>query len=190
MKRQTAEKILHLLGWKAGEGVVDEPKCIILGVPHTSIADFIISWLYYTSVGGNARIMIKKEFFKWPLKNILTNFCGAIPVDRSTRGGASLVRQMVEEFKKRDTLHLCIAPEGTRKATKKWKTGFHTIAKAAAVPVYTGYFDWKTKTVGRGEKIELTDNAQSDLKKIRQWYKDKGVQAKYPQKFSLGDDLL
>ncbi|MBQ0006585.1 MAG: glycerol acyltransferase, partial [Alistipes sp.] len=108
----------------------------------------------------------------------------------STKGGSSLVRQMVEEFKKRDTLHLCLAPEGTRKAVKKWKTGFHTIARAAGVPVYTGYFDWKTKTVGRGEKIELSDNAQADLKRIRQWYKNKGVVAKNPKNFSLGDELI
>jgi len=189
MKARTAERILHFLGWKAADGPVPEKKCIILGVPHTSIADFIISWLYYTSVGGKARIMIKKDFFKWPLKNFLIDTCGAIPVDRSARGGAFLVRQMVNEFEKRDELHLCLAPEGTRKPVKRWKTGFHTIARAAGVPVYTGFFDWKTKTVGRGEKIELTDDAQEDLKRIRQWYKDKGVVGKKPENFLLGDDL-
>jgi len=189
MKPETAEKILHFLGWKAGDGVVPEKKCIILGAPHTSIADFVIAWLYYTSVGGRAHIMIKKEFFKGPLKNILLNTCGAIPVDRSTKGGAFLVRQMIEEFNKREELHLCLAPEGTRKPVKRWKTGFHAIARGANVPVYTGYFDWKTKTVGRGEKIELTDNAQQDLKRVRQWYKDKGVVGMKPERFFLGDDL-
>ncbi len=171
------------------EPPVPEKKCVILGVPHTSIADFIVSWLYYTSVGGKARIMIKKEFFKWPVRNIMINDLGAIPVDRSTKGGASLVRQMINEFDRRDELHLCIAPEGTRKPVKRWKTGFHTIARAAGVPVYTGYFDWKKKEVGRGERMELTDDAQADLKRIRQWYKDKGVVGKYPEKFLLGDDL-
>jgi hypothetical protein len=55
--------MIKLLGWKVMDGEVPEPKCIILGVPHTSIKDFIISWFFYTSVGGTANIMIKKEFF-------------------------------------------------------------------------------------------------------------------------------
>jgi len=189
MKQKTASRLLHLLGWRAVEPPVPEKKCVILGVPHTCIADFFISWLYYTSVGGKARIMIKREFFRWPIRNIMINTLGAIPVDRSARGGASLIRQLIHEFDTREELHLCMAPEGTRKPVKRWKTGFHTIATAAGVPVYTGYFDWKKKIVGRGERIELTDDAQADLKRIRQWYKDKGVVGKYPEKFLLGDDL-
>lgn len=188
MKPSTAHFFLTLLGWKAVEPPVPEPKCVILGVPHTSIWDFIISYFYYTSVGGRARIMIKKEFFKGPLKKLLLSL-GAIPVDRSRAGGATLVKQMLEAFEKNETLHLSIAPEGTRKRVDKWKTGFHYIARAANVPLYLGYFDWKTKTIGRGEKFILTDDVQGDLKKIRQYYKDKGVVAKHPENFSTGKDL-
>ena len=63
----TAKRILHLMGWKGMDEAIPAPKCIILGAPHTSIWDFVISWLYYRSVGGNAKVMIKKGFFKWPL---------------------------------------------------------------------------------------------------------------------------
>jgi len=62
-KQLFAKFMIKLLGWKVMDGEVPEPKCIILGVPHTSIKDFIISWFFYTSVGGTANIMIKKEFF-------------------------------------------------------------------------------------------------------------------------------
>ena len=51
---------LWLLGWKAVEPPAEEPKCIILGVPHTSAWDFVISYFYYTSVGGRASVMVKK----------------------------------------------------------------------------------------------------------------------------------
>lgn len=183
MKKKLAGWLLRLMGWKAMDPPVPEPKCIILGAPHTSAWDFVISYLYYTSVGGKAYVMIKKEFFIWPLGPILKSL-GAIPVDRGK--GAPLVRQMINAFEGHDRLHLAIAPEGTRKATARWKTGFHTIAKAANVPVYLGYFDWKRKEVGRGVKIELTDDLQEDLIKIRTWYKHKDVTGKHPEMFTTG----
>ena len=152
----TAKRILHLMGWKGMDEAIPAPKCIILGAPHTSIWDFVISWLYYRSVGGNAKVMIKKGFFKWPLGPILRHL-GGIPVDR--------------------------------RPVKRWKGGFHTIAKATGVPVFLGYFDWGTKTVGAKEEFHITDNVEADLRRIRQWYKDKGVVGKYPEKFTTGDDL-
>ena len=54
---------LRHLGWTADDDAVPEEKCIILGVPHTSIWDFLISYLYYRSLGEKARCMIKKEMF-------------------------------------------------------------------------------------------------------------------------------
>ncbi len=177
---------MWILGWKAIGGIAPEKKCIILGVPHTSLWDFFISWIYYKSVGGQAHIMVKKKFFFWPACYLL-NYMGAIAVEDSK--GASLVKQMVNEFSKRKQLHLAIAPEATRKPTARWKGGFHTIARAANVPVYMGYFDWGKKEVGFKDKIELTDDLAADLKRVRQWYKDKGVVAKYPDKFTCGDDL-
>jgi 1-acyl-sn-glycerol-3-phosphate acyltransferase len=178
--------ILKMLGWKAIEPPAPEPKCIILGVPHTSSWDFIISYLYYNSVGGKASVLIKKSLFWGPLGPIIRAM-GGVPVDRSR--GAKLTLQVIDEFRKRDVFHLAIAPEGTRKPTANWKSGFHTIARAADIPVYLGYFDWKKREVGRGERFELSDDPKADLKKIRQWYKDKGVVGKHPGMFITGNDL-
>lgn len=186
MKKAICRIILKMMGWKAVGGPAPEDKCIILGAPHTSWWDFVISYLFYASVGGKAYILIKKEFFKWPLGPILKAL-GGVPVDRGK--GASLALQVIHAFETHERMHLAIAPEGTRNATSRWKTGFHTIAKATGVPVYLGYFDWGRKEVGRGEKFMLSDDAQADLKKIRQWYKDKGVTGKHPEMFTTGDDL-
>ena len=163
-----------------------EPKCIILGVPHTSSWDFVISFLYYNSMGRTASVMVKKSLFWGPLGPIVRAM-GGVPVDR--KKGASTTLQLIEEFRTREILHLAIAPEGTRKPIQRWKAGFHTIAKAVDIPVYLGYFDWGKKEVGRGEKIELTDDPQADLKRIRQWYKDKGVVGKHSKNFTPGNDL-
>jgi 1-acyl-sn-glycerol-3-phosphate acyltransferase len=59
--------MLKILGWKTEGGFAPEPKCIIIGIPHTSAWDFVISWLFYTSVGGRASTLVKKEFFFWPM---------------------------------------------------------------------------------------------------------------------------
>ena len=181
-----AKFLLWILGWKVMEPPVPEPKCIILGVPHTSSWDFIISYLYYRSMGRTAYVMVKQSLFKGPLAPIIKAM-GGIPVDR--KKGASITLQIIEEFKKRETLHLAIAPEGTRERTEKWKAGFRTIATAANIPVYLGYFDWGKKEIGRGEKFELSNDARADLKKIRSLYKAKGIVGKHPHNFTTGKDL-
>jgi 1-acyl-sn-glycerol-3-phosphate acyltransferase len=178
--------ILKLLGWKTIGGVVPEKKCIIIAAPHTSAWDFIICWLFYTSVGGKAMVLIKKEFFFWPVGYFLKAM-GGLPIDRSR--GANVIKQVVKEFETKDSMHLAITPEGTRKKTTKWKRGFHTIAKLANVPVYAGYSDFEKKEVGIDIRIELTNDINADIKNLRKWYRDKGVVAKFPENFSTGNDL-
>lgn len=166
-KQKFAKWVIKRMGWTVKEGLAPEPKCIILGVPHTSVKDFIVSWAYYTSVGGTPNIMIKKEFFFWPLGGLLKKM-GAIPVDRTH--GAVTAKHVIDAIKAADKMHLCIAPEGTRKKTRRWKTGFHTIARQAGIPIYLGYFNYKTKEVGRGIRFVPTDDARADLKKIMAHY--------------------
>lgn len=171
---------LKALGWTAVDPPVPEEKCVILGVPHTTIWDFVISLLYYTSVGGKAYCMIKKEFFFWPLGPVLRKL-GGVPVDRSN--GAQVVLSVVHEMNKAKTMHLALAPEGTRKKTARWKTGYHKIATAVGCPVYLGYFDWGTKRVGRGQKFELSGDAMADTEKIQQIYESMHLTGRHPENF-------
>jgi 1-acyl-sn-glycerol-3-phosphate acyltransferase len=186
MKRRFCSFLLKFLGWKRIGTPLPVPKGIILGAPHTSIWDFFISYLFYTGIGGKASVLIKKELFVWPVKGLLRYF-GGIPVDRSK--GTSTAKQIIDAFNTYEILHVAIAPEGTRRATTTWKGGFYTIAKAAGVPVYLGYFDWGKKEVGIAEVFMLSDNQQADIKRVRQWYKEKGVVGKYPKNFLTGTDL-
>ncbi|MBR4687204.1 MAG: 1-acyl-sn-glycerol-3-phosphate acyltransferase, partial [Bacteroidales bacterium] len=147
--------LLHRLGWTSDGGPMVEKKAIVLGVPHTTIWDFLVSYLFYTQFGKKARVMIKKEFFFWPMGSLL-RACGAVTADRESP--ATMVRSLISEMESVDEFHLAIAPEGTRKAVKRWKTGFHLIARETGSAVYMGYFDWGTKHISVGEKIELTDD--------------------------------
>jgi 1-acyl-sn-glycerol-3-phosphate acyltransferase len=173
--------LLRLLGWKVNGFVVPETKCIIIGVPHTSAWDFIISYLFYTSLGGKANILIKKEFFFWPIGWFVRKM-GGVPIDRSK--GANVIRQTVHLFNRMDHLHLAMTPEGTRKRVVRWKAGFHTIARLAGVPVYLGSFDWGRKVISIWEKFELTDDAQADIRRMKDFYREKGIQGKFPENFT------
>ena len=176
-------RMLKLLGWTADGGPMPEKKAIVLGVPHTSVLDFLISYLFYTGFGKVAHVMIKKEFFFWPLGPIL-RACGCVPVDRSN--AATMVKSLIEQMEKADVFQLAIAPEGTRKPVKKWKSGFHLIARATGATVYAGYFDWKTKHVGCGEKIELTDDVKADMERIQRYYATLGLEGRNRDGYTTG----
>ena len=122
--------------------------------------------------------MVKGELFWGPLGWLLRKM-GGIPVDR--KRGSSVVLSVINEMKKKDVVHLALAPEGTRQAVKRWKSGFHTIAREVGCPVYLGYFDWGTKRVGRGEKVELTDDAKADLARIQEIYEGMHLVGKHPE---------
>lgn len=171
---------LKKLGWTAVGPAPEEPKCVILGVPHTSMSDFLISYLFFTSFGEVGHVMIKKELFFWPLGSFLRAL-GCIPVDRSNAGG--LVRSLISEMDKADFFKLAIAPEGTRKPVKRWKTGALVIAREASVPLYAGWFDWGTKRISCGEKFPLTDDPKADLERLQQHYESLSLTAKHPENY-------
>ncbi len=172
--------MLRKIGWTADGPAVEEDKCVILGVPHTSGWDFLISYLYYRSLGEHAKCMIKKEFFFPPIGWLLKAM-GGVPVDRSSP--TNMLRSIIEQMEKPGRFHLALAPEGTRKAIKNWKTGFHTIARHTGASVYLGYFDWGTKHVGRGRKVELTDDPRADMKRIQQLYEEMHLVGKHPERY-------
>jgi len=175
---------MKLWGWKAVNGVMPHKKAIIIGVPHTSAWDFVIAYLYYTSVGGLAHIVIKKEFFFWPVGFFLRKM-GAIPIDRTK--GTSVVMQIIHEMNSRDSMHLAITPEGTRKLNKRWKAGFHTIARATGATVYLGFFDFGRKEIGWYKTLELTDDVNDDIRRMKAYYRELGIVGKIPGQFTAED---
>ena len=124
--------------------------------------------------------MIKGEFFVGPLGWLLRKM-GGIPVNR--KKGSNVALQVIKEMKAQKIVHLALAPEGTRQPVKKWKTGFHTIARQVGCPVYMGYFDWGTKRVSRGHKIELTDDARADMERIQALYEEMHLTGKNPEMY-------
>ena len=86
-------------------------------------------------------------------------------------------------MEKREKFHLAIAPEGTRKPVRRWKAGFHIIAKETGVPVYISYFDWGTKRVGIHSRFEISDDAKADMARIQEIYEGMHLVGKYPKDY-------
>ena len=40
--------LLRKMGWESIGGPMKEQKAIVLGVPHTTVWDFLVSYLFYT----------------------------------------------------------------------------------------------------------------------------------------------
>lgn len=172
--------LLKRMGWETIGGPMKEPKAIVLGVPHTTLLDFPVCYLFYAQFGKVAHIMIKKEFFFWPVGPLLRAL-GAVPVDR--KSPSETIRSLIHQMEDTPEFHLAIAPEGTRKPVKRWKSGYHLIAKETGATVYLGYYDWGRKKIGVGEPFPLTDDVKADMQRMYDHYRPMGIQGYHKDKF-------
>ncbi|MBK7600513.1 MAG: 1-acyl-sn-glycerol-3-phosphate acyltransferase [Acidobacteria bacterium] len=122
----------------------------------------------------NVRWMGKDSLFRWPWG--LFRYCGGVPVDRSKK--QNLVEQSIEQLKTHDRFVIAIAPEGTRKKSTHWKTGFYRIALGAGVPLNMAFLDYERKVAGLGPVLMPSGDIDADFEKIRAFYST--VTAKYP----------
>ena len=153
---------------------------VLIGFPHTSNMDTIRAFFGFRIIKRTGYIMIKKEWFFWPL-SIILRALGGIPVDRDSRRG--VVGQMVTRFHDRHDFLLAIVPEGTRKGVNTIKTGFWHIAKEADVSIICWYLDNRNKTTKWLGEIIPGDDKAEDLLKIQKIYSDAGY--KFPLDVSL-----
>ena len=82
--KHIARLILKIFGWKLKGGLPADKKAVVISVPHTSIMDFIWGKLTFISQGVPTYILMKKEFFFFPLGPILRAL-NVIPVDRGNK---------------------------------------------------------------------------------------------------------
>jgi 1-acyl-sn-glycerol-3-phosphate acyltransferase len=94
---------------------------------------------------------------------------GGIPVDRSK--SSNLVTASAQAISAASgALQLIVPPEGTRRKTRYWKTGFYHIATAAQVPIVMAYMDYARKTSGLGPVLYPTGDLEADMLTIKAFY--------------------
>lgn len=144
------------------------PRYVIIVAPHTSNWDFFVGLAAKFALGLKARWLGKHTIFRGPAGWILRAL-GGIPVDRSHPDGT--VDGVLAEMRRASTCVLALSPEGTRKRTEQWKTGFYRIAVAAGVPIVPVFFDWSTRTIGLLPPFRPTGDATHDIVAIRGFYR-------------------
>lgn len=178
-KQRIGHAILGLFGWRALGAMPPVPKALAIGAPHTSNWDFIIMLPFALAIGAKITWLGKDSLFRWPFGGLM-RWLGGLPVQRGARLNA--VEQAIERFRQAETLYLVMSPEGTRRKTDNWKSGFYHIARGANVPVVLGYLDYPSKTAAIGPSIDLTGDVEADMARIAAFYADK--RGRIPENFS------
>jgi 1-acyl-sn-glycerol-3-phosphate acyltransferase len=166
-RRRMCRAVLRWCGWSFVGTFPDVPKAVLIAAPHSSWWDGVWGLLMKVGVGADVHFMGKQELFRGPLGSLLRRL-GGMPIDRGAAKG--VVEQMIDQFRQRDTLWLGIAPEGTRKPVKRWKSGFWHIAHDAGVPIVTAYFNYPDKTIGIGPLFDTSADMEADLDRLRAFY--------------------
>jgi 1-acyl-sn-glycerol-3-phosphate acyltransferase len=176
---------LRLMGWRIVGALPLLPRYILIVAPHTSNWDFFVGLAAKFALGLRAQWLGKHTLFRGPVGWMLRAL-GGIPVDRSKPDG--VIEGVLAGMQGAPTFVLALAPEGTRKYIDHWKTGFHRIAVAAAVPVVPVAFDWSTRTIDLTRPpFTVTDDAAADIAYLRCLYRRE--MARRPEYFAEARDL-
>jgi 1-acyl-sn-glycerol-3-phosphate acyltransferase len=163
--RIIAVTTMRLTGWKfAGEAFPDQRKFVMIVAPHTSNWDFPVGLQAMYSLGLRGTFLGKDALFRFPL-GILMRFLGGMPVDRTTK--SDVVTQTVELVKRLDRVCIVLSPEGTRKRTERWRTGFYWIAHKAGIPICPVTFDYSRKEIRLFPLFTTSGDVERDLAALR-----------------------
>ncbi|OYV71539.1 MAG: acyltransferase, partial [Deltaproteobacteria bacterium 21-66-5] len=136
--------MLAMLGWRVQGNLPDVGRAVIIVAPHTSNWDFVIGIAAKLGMGLQASWLGKHTLFRGPADRFMRRL-GGIPVDRSRPQDA--VAQAVAGFAASERMVLGLAPEGTRKAVPRWRSGYYHIAQGAGVPIVPVALDWPSRSL-------------------------------------------
>ena len=159
--RALGRLFLRLGGWSFTGTLPNLPHAVVIVAPHTSNWDFLVGLATMLALDLDLSFLAKHTIFWWPLGPVLRRL-GGIPVDR-TQEKSRTVEALATRFRSSSRLILALSPEGTRKAVKRWRTGFHRIATAAGVPIVPVAFDYRSHTVRFGQPYNPTPDLDHDL---------------------------
>jgi 1-acyl-sn-glycerol-3-phosphate acyltransferase len=160
--------LFRLLGWQVvGNHPTHLSKSMFIVGPHWRWTDFPLGLMTRAAVKMKIGYLGKAELFKPPFGWIFFALEG-IPVDRTKSN--NLVGDVVKVFEAKKTLHVAIAPEGTRKDVDKLKTGFYFMAKEAKIPMILIGFDYLNKKVHVSDPLFTTENTLEDFKQIAEFF--------------------
>ncbi len=178
--RMISLAFLKACGWKVEGRAPETPKNVVIAAFHTSNWDFPIGLSIAFVLGVKVYWIGKDALFRPPFGPLM-RWLGGIPVNR--RGPHDTVSRTIQVFSRHERLNIAITPEGARRKTPYWKTGFYHIAYGARVPIVLGFLDYRRKAGGVGPTVVPTGDIEADMEKIRSFYAR--VVARYPENACL-----
>jgi 1-acyl-sn-glycerol-3-phosphate acyltransferase len=175
--------LLKLVGWTLRyDGT--PPGCgVVIAYPHTSNWDFVVGIIAKWALGVPLIYLGKDSLFRIPVLGWLMRLWGGMPVDRGSSHG--VIAQMTDHLKaaqaRGERVWLALSPEGTRKRTEYWRSGFYHIAVAAQMPIGLAYFNFAKREIGVHSFLLPSSDAQADLAEIARCYAE-CAQAMRPEK--------
>ena len=168
IRRNLARVALRLSRWHT-VGTVPS-RGILVGAPHTSNWDWVLTMLLAWDSGVQIRLLVKESFFRGPLGPVL-RWTGAVELDRDHPGAT--IRELLADAETDETFLLGIAAEGTRSKSDYWKSGFHRISRQTGIPITLAFLDAPSRTVGWGPTFAPSEDVGADMDRIREFYADK-----------------
>ena len=165
--------VLGVSGWQIIGKIPNEERVLIIAAPHTSNWDFILGIAALFALNVNIKWLGKDSiflpgiawFFKW---------LGGIPVNRENP--SSLIDYVVRTVEKEKGLMIGMAPEGSRKKTSRWKSGFLRIAEQTNSKIVFLSIDAPFKTLKIGEIYTPSGDTDRDIDFVMNYYKQfKGI---------------
>ena len=179
-----ARWVLGLLGWTVEFDGLPSPQGVLIVYPHTSNWDFIVLILAKWSVGLRASFWAKDTLFRIPLFGRWLRWIGGEPVIRDAPRG--VVGQAVDVFQvhkaRGDYFWLGLSPEGTRKLTLGWRSGFYQTALQADVPLGLVQLDFGRRKVVVRNFVRLSGEVAADMRRIAASFD--GVRGQNPENAS------
>jgi len=171
------KKILQMIGWKLHFDGVPGTHGILIVYPHTSNMDFFICIVAKWAMGIPINFLAKDSLFKIPLVGGWLRYLGGRAVIRSSPQG--YVSELASEMQSSKYFWLVITPEGTRKKTLGWRSGFYSLAHLTGYPIGFAFIDYAKKEIGVTRFAVLDGDEQSDMEFIQNEYF--GKQGRFPE---------
>ena len=165
-----ARLVLRAAGWRLRVDGLPARQGVIVVYPHTSNWDFVWAVLAKWAVGLPVTFWGKAALFRIPLFGRWLRWLGGIPVLRDAPSGVvgQMAQRLREARERDDFMWLALSPEGTRRLTPGWRSGFHQVALQAGVPVVLAYLDYARREVGFDSAWRLGGHAPADLARFAQ----------------------
>ena len=163
-------KLLEVLGWRIAFDGLPARQGVLIVYPHTSNWDFFVLILAKWTVGFSLKFWGKHSLFALPVLGSWLRWLGGVPVDRNAPHGVvgDMVRTIVKHRESDAYFWLALTPEGTRKWTTGWRSGFYQVALGAGVPLGTCCVNYSERIVVVSRFYKLSGDVQADMQRVAQ----------------------